>query len=48
MKTLLLKNCYLVSPDVEMENASVYVEGELIKKIFVEGDELPKADEISG
>ncbi len=46
MKTLLLKNCYLVSPDVEMENASVYVEGDLIKKIFVDGDKLPAADEV--
>lgn len=46
MKSLLLKNCYLVSPDVEQANVAVYVEGELIKKIYVDGEKLPTADEV--
>ncbi|MCI7644250.1 MAG: N-acetylglucosamine-6-phosphate deacetylase [Lentisphaeria bacterium] len=46
MATLLIKNCRIVSPDYDVENAAVLVDGKLIKKIFVDGDQLPTADEI--
>ena len=42
----LLKNCHLISPDVDLDNAAILIEGEKIKRIFGPGDELPNADEV--
>ncbi len=46
MKTLLLKDCQLVSPEVELEGASILVENGKIARIYACGDELPKADRV--
>ena len=43
MKTLFRDAC-LISPDVELEGASVLVEDGIIKHIYAAGDPLPKAD----
>ena len=43
----LLKNCHLISPDVDLDNAAILIEGEKIKRIFAPGDELPNADEVN-
>ena len=42
----LLKNCHLISPDVDLDNAAVLIEGEKIKRIFAPGDALPEADTV--
>ena len=42
--SLLLKNCHLISPDVDLDNAAVLIEGEKIKRVFAPGDPLPEAD----
>lgn len=44
--SLLLKNCHLISPDVDLDNAAVLIEGEKIKRIFAPGDPLPAADSV--
>lgn len=44
MKTLFKDAC-LISPDVELEGASVLVENGIIKHIYVSGDRLPEADQ---
>ncbi|MBO5802579.1 MAG: N-acetylglucosamine-6-phosphate deacetylase, partial [Lentisphaeria bacterium] len=46
MATLLLKNCHLISPDVDLPNAAVLIEGEKVKRIFAPGDALPAADSV--
>jgi N-acetylglucosamine-6-phosphate deacetylase len=45
MKTLI-KNCRLISPDIEIKNASIYIEDKFIKKIFAGEDDLPEADSV--
>lgn len=44
--SMLLKNCRLISPDQELENAAVLVENGIVKRIFAEGDTLPATDKI--
>ena len=43
---LLLKQCRLISPDQETENASILIENGVVKRIFAEGDALPSADRV--
>jgi N-acetylglucosamine-6-phosphate deacetylase len=42
--TTLIKNAHVISPDVDLEGASVLLERDLIKAVLVEGEELPQAD----
>lgn len=44
--SLLIKNCHLVSPEMELDGAALLVEGDFIKQIFAEGDKLPQADQV--
>ncbi len=44
--SILLKNCHLISPDVDLDNAAILIEGEKIKRIFAPGDALPAADTV--
>lgn len=44
MTTGLIKNCYLVSPGVEMDGASIGICDGKITKIYPAGTPLPKAD----
>lgn len=44
--SLLLKNCYLVTPGFEHEDMSVLVENGKIARIFAPSDQLPAADEV--
>lgn len=44
MTTGIIKNCYLVSPDVEMDGAAIFIEDGKIAKIIAAGTPLPKAD----
>ena len=43
---MLFKNCNLISPDVELEGASILVEDRTVKQIFAQGDPLPAADKV--
>jgi len=44
--SILLTNCHVISPDYDVENVAVLVEGEKIKKLYPESSKLPEADEI--
>lgn len=44
--SILLKNCRLISPDTDLNGASVLIEGERVKRIYAAGDNLPAADQI--
>ncbi|MGA1869755.1 MAG: N-acetylglucosamine-6-phosphate deacetylase [bacterium] len=37
----VIKNCHLISPDLEREGASIEIEGSFIKNIYTSGDPLP-------
>ena len=43
MRTLL-KNCHLISPDYDVLDAALLVDGDKIAKIYVDDDALPAAD----
>ena len=43
---MLFKNCNLISPDVELEGASILVEDRTVRQIFAKGDPLPAADKV--
>lgn len=43
MATTLIKNCYLVSPEIEIEGASILIEDGTIEKVYEPGVPLPKA-----
>ncbi|MFA6102704.1 MAG: N-acetylglucosamine-6-phosphate deacetylase [Victivallaceae bacterium] len=43
MRTLI-KNCHLISPDAELENAAVLIDGKFIAGIYADGEKLPAAD----
>ncbi len=45
MSTLLIKHCRLVSPDVDLADAAILIDGARIKQIFTSGDTLPAADQ---
>ena len=44
--SILLTNCHVVSPDYDVENIAVLIEGEKIKQLFPAGSVLPEADEV--
>lgn len=44
MATLLLKHCHLISPDVDLSDAAILIDGNKIKQVFAAGDPLPAAD----
>ncbi len=44
--SLLLKNCHLISPDVDLDNAAILIKGEKIARVFAPGDPLPAADNV--
>ena len=46
MKKTLFTSCHIVSPDFEAFDAAVLVEGDTIKRIYVNPDTLPAADEV--
>lgn len=45
MKTLI-KNCHLISPDVDMANAAVLLDGKLVAGVYADGETLPAADKL--
>ena len=45
MKTLI-KNCHLISPDVDLKNAAILIDGAKIAAIYPAGDPLPEADQV--
>ena len=45
MKTLI-KNCRIISPDMDIAKASVEIDGAFIKRIYTASEKLPKADKI--
>ena len=44
--SLLLKNCHLISPEFELQNGAILIEGKMIKQIYTAEDTLPAADEV--
>ncbi len=44
--SLLIKNCRLVSPDVDIPGASILIENKCIKKIFGKGELLPATGDV--
>lgn len=44
MATTLFKHCHLISPDVDLFDAAILVDGNKIKQVFAAGDTLPAAD----
>jgi N-acetylglucosamine-6-phosphate deacetylase len=44
--SILLTNCHVISPDYDVENIAVLIEGEKIKQLYPQGTALPKADEV--
>ncbi len=46
MKTTLLTSCHIVSPDFEAFDAAVLIEGDMIKRVYVNPEELPAADDV--
>ncbi|MFA7230125.1 MAG: N-acetylglucosamine-6-phosphate deacetylase [Victivallaceae bacterium] len=42
----LLKNCHIVSPDCDIKNAAVLIEGKFIKKIYIGNDSIPEAGKV--
>ncbi len=43
----LLKNCHIISPDIELENAAIEIDGSTIAKVYFEGTALPdNVDEV--
>ena len=44
MKSILIKNATLVSPEVRIENAALLMEDGKIAAIYNDGDPLPEAD----
>ncbi|MBU8902314.1 MAG: N-acetylglucosamine-6-phosphate deacetylase [Victivallales bacterium] len=44
--SILLINCHVISPDCDIENVAVLIEGEKIKQLYPDSSSLPKADEI--
>lgn len=45
MKTII-KNCHLISPDVEIENAAILIDGTFIAGVYADGGTLPSVDNI--
>ena len=45
MKTLI-KNCHLISPDLEIKGASIEIDGKKISAVYLDGEKLPAAENI--
>ncbi|MDD4818183.1 MAG: N-acetylglucosamine-6-phosphate deacetylase [Victivallaceae bacterium] len=46
MKKTLLTNCHIISPEFEAFDAAVMIEGDTIRRIYVDAEQLPAADEV--
>ena len=46
MSTKLLTSCHIISPDFEAFDAAVLIDGDTIKRVYVDSTDLPKADEV--
>ena len=44
--SILLINCHVISPDYDVENVAILIDGEKIKELYPESSKLPEADEI--
>ena len=44
--SILIKNCRIVSPDLDIERGLIEIDGETIKKIYPENAQLPKEIEV--
>ncbi len=44
--SIVIKNCYIVSPDVELENGAILLEDEKIKAVYPDSTQAPTADEV--
>ncbi|MDD5697572.1 MAG: N-acetylglucosamine-6-phosphate deacetylase [Victivallaceae bacterium] len=44
--SILLKNCHVVSPDYDVENVAILIEGEKIKQLFTDPNDLPVAGQV--
>jgi len=44
MKTTLITNCHIISPEFEAFDASILVENDTIKRVYVDAETLPPAD----
>jgi len=42
----LITNCYIISPEVELYNATIEIDGQYIKKIYKNGEKLPNIKNI--
>ena len=40
----LIHNCRLISPDLDMANAGIFIEDKCIKEVIAGGERLPEAD----
>ncbi|OGV34982.1 MAG: N-acetylglucosamine-6-phosphate deacetylase [Lentisphaerae bacterium GWF2_45_14] len=45
MKTLI-KNCRLISPELEINGASIEIDGKKISRLYLEGEKLPVVDNV--
>ena len=43
---VLLTNCHVISPDLDLRDAAVLTDGKKIARIFVAGEKLPSADKV--
>jgi len=44
--TCLIKNCHIISPDLDLIGASIEIEGKFIKRIYKKGESLPDSENI--
>ena len=44
--SILIRNCHIISPDVDIEHASIEIDGNIVKRIYPEGTPLPDAVEV--
>ena len=46
MMLTLIKNCYIVSPDLELENSAILLENGKIKTVFPDTNAAPTVDNV--
>ena len=44
--SILISNCHIISPGVDIEHASIEIDGDIVKEIYPEGAPLPDAVEV--
>lgn len=44
--SILIRNCHIISPGVDIEHASIEIDGNIVKRIYPEGTPLPDAVEV--